>query len=154
MVEYAWLIPVFPLVAFLVIVRHQAVEGASGYVAVAGSLRPLRTGAAGLRESALGAHLESSSTGWCWRAGLGPRATAGAGTSHCEWGSWWTRWHVMLLVVTSVGFCDLLPQGYMHGRGLQPVLPSSLFCASMLGLRWPTTCSRCHPWVVGLCSFC
>ena len=96
MIEFAWLIPVFPFAAFVVIsFVTRRWKQLSGYVAVAGILAAFLLALPVFGEVLAGAHIESaSSTGCPWRA-AGPR------TRCCGWASWWIPLTAMMLVVVT-----------------------------------------------------
>ncbi|MGE5619325.1 MAG: NADH-quinone oxidoreductase subunit L [Sphingomonadaceae bacterium] len=150
MIELAWLIPVFPLMAFLVIsflTRHWRLL--SGYVAVAGIGASFLLALPIFQEVLAGAHLERQLT-WLPLAGRGNALAMGFAVDPLT--------AVMLLVVTSVAALVIFySQGYMHGDpGYSRYFAFiSLFSASMLGLVLANNLLTLYVFweLVGLCSY-
>jgi NADH-quinone oxidoreductase subunit L len=129
MIEWAWLIPVFPFVAsVLIFLVFRPWKRFSGYIAVAGILASLLLALPVFGEVLAGKHIEGSLQ-WLPLAGQDHGLEVGFMVDPLT--------AVMLIVVTIVSLLVIVySQGYMHGD------PSysryfafiSLFCMSMLGL--------------------
>ncbi len=121
------LIPLFPLLAFVVLIffgRRFMRLGAWVSVAALASSCLVTLSLWGLVRSGrwLGVH-------WAWLSETSPRWTVGLRVDGLSW--------VMLVIVTLVGtMIQLYSIGYMHGdvRYSRYFAYVSLFCASMLGL--------------------
>ena len=150
MIEYAWLIPVFPFAAFVLIsFVFRPWRQFSGYVAVAGILASFLLAVPVFQQVLGGAHIEKAFT-WLPLAGTGNGLEIGFMVDPLT--------AIMLVVVTSVSFMVILySQGYMHGDpGYSRYFAFiSLFCVSMLGLVLANNLLVLYMfWEgVGLCSY-
>ena len=150
MIEYAWLIPVFPFAAFVLIsFVFRPWRQFSGYVAVAGILASFLLAVPVFQQVLGGAHIEKAFT-WLPLAGTSNGLEIGFMVDPLT--------AIMLVVVTSVSFMVILySQGYMHGDpGYSRYFAFiSLFCVSMLGLVLANNLLVLYMfWEgVGLCSY-
>ncbi|MHB8991946.1 MAG: NADH-quinone oxidoreductase subunit L [Chloroflexota bacterium] len=150
MIEWAWLIPVFPLAAFLVIsFLTRPWRQFSGYVAVAGIVASFLLALPIFQEVLSGAQLERQFA-WLPLAGSEHALELGFQVDPLT--------AVMLLVVTSVAALVIVySQGYMHGDpGYSRYFAFiSLFTMSMLGLVLANNLLALYIFweLVGLCSY-
>ena len=150
MIEYAWLIPVLPFAAFVVIsFVTRPWKSLSGYVAVAGIFAAFLLSVPVFQEVLAGAHLERQFT-WLPLAGTSGGLQLGFQVDPLT--------AIMLIVVTSVSTLVIFySQGYMHGDpGYSRYFAFiSLFCMSMLGLVLANSLLGLYLfWEgVGLCSY-
>ncbi|MCL4531914.1 MAG: NADH-quinone oxidoreductase subunit L, partial [Actinobacteria bacterium] len=150
MIEYAWLIPVFPFAAFVLIsFVFRPWKQFSGYVAVAGILASFLLAVPVFQQVLGGAHIEKAFT-WLPLAGSSNGLEIGFLVDPLT--------AIMLIVVTSISFLVILySQGYMHGDpGYSRYFAFiSLFCVSMLGLVLANNLLVLYMfWEgVGLCSY-
>jgi len=156
MIEYAWLIPVFPFAAFVLIsFVFRPWKQFSGYVAVAGILASFLLAVPVFQQVLGGAHFEKALT-WLPLAAL----PGGGGEAPALQVGFLVDplTAIMLIVVTAVSFVVILySQGYMHGDpGYSRYFAFiSLFCVSMLGLVLANNLLVLYMfWEgVGLCSY-
>ncbi|HEX9016258.1 MAG TPA: NADH-quinone oxidoreductase subunit L [Chloroflexota bacterium] len=129
MIEYAWLIPVFPFAAFvLIFFAFRFWKGFSGYVAVAGILASFLLALPVFGEALAGKTIERT-INWLPLAGGNHALEIGFMVDPLT--------AIMLVVVTTVSLLVIFySQGYMHGDGgySRYFAFISLFCMSMLGL--------------------
>lgn len=133
MIQYAWLIPVFPFVAsVLIFFVFRFWKQFSGYVAVAGILASFLLALPVFGEALGGAHIEKTFN-WLPLAGENHALEIGFMVDPLT--------AVMLVVVTTVSLLVIFySQGYMSGEhGLDPGYSRyfafiTLFCTAMLGL--------------------
>jgi NADH-quinone oxidoreductase subunit L len=129
MIEYAWLIPVFPFVAsVLIFFVFRFWKQFSGYVAVAGILASFLLAIPVFGEVLAGKHMEGT-INWLPLAGQNKALEIGFMVDPLT--------AVMLIVVTVVSLLVIFySQGYMHGDSdySRYFAFISLFCMSMLGL--------------------
>ncbi|HEX9082582.1 MAG TPA: NADH-quinone oxidoreductase subunit L, partial [Holophagaceae bacterium] len=129
MIEYAWLIPVFPFAAsVLIFFVFRFWKQFSGYVAVAGILASFLLALPVFGEALAGKHIEKSFE-WLPLADGKHALEIGFMVDPLT--------AVMLIVVTAVSLLVIFySQGYMHGDGGYPRYFAfiSLFCTAMLGL--------------------
>ncbi len=150
MIEYAWLIPVFPFAAFVLIsFVFRPWKQFSGYVAVLGILASFLLAVPVFQQVLGGAHIEKAFT-WLPLAGSTNGLEIGFIVDPLT--------AVMLIVVTSVSLLVIFySQGYMHGDpGYSRYFAFiSLFCVSMLGLVLANNLLVLYMfWEgVGLCSY-
>ena len=150
MIEWAWLIPVFPLVAFAVIsFATRPWRQFSGYVAVAGILAAFLLSVSVFGEALAGAHIEEQFN-WLPLAEAGRTLQIGFQVDPLT--------AIMLLVVSSVASLVIIySQGYMHGDpGYSRYFAFiSLFSMSMLGLVLANSLLVLYIFweLVGLCSY-
>jgi len=150
MIEWAWLIPVFPLGAFLVIsFVTRPWRQLSGYMAVAGIVASFFVALPVFGEVLAGAHIERQLT-WLPLAESGHALEVGFQVDPLT--------AIMLIVVTSVASLVIIySQGYMHGDpGYSRYFAFiSLFSMSMLGLVLANSLLGLYIFweLVGLCSY-
>ena len=151
MMQWAWLIPVFPLAAFLVIsFATRPWKRFSGYVAVGGILASFLLAVSVFGEALGGAHLEQQFN-WLPLADAANRALQiGFQVDPLT--------AIMLIVVTAVASLVIIySQGYMHGDpGYSRYFAFiSLFTMSMLGLVLANSLLVLYIFweLVGLCSY-
>jgi NADH-quinone oxidoreductase subunit L len=150
MIEYAWLIPVFPFAAFVLIsFVFRPWKQFSGYVAVAGIMASFLLAVPVFQQVLGGGHIEKAFT-WLPLAGSSNGLEIGFLVDPLT--------AIMLIVVTAVSFMVIIySQGYMHGDpGYSRYFAFiSLFCVSMLGLVLANNLLVLYMfWEgVGLCSY-
>jgi len=153
MIEYAWLIPLFPLAAFgLIAFGTKPWKQLSGYVAVAGILASLAIALAVFGEALSGARLERQFDWLPLANAIGQPIALPLGILVDPLTA------IMLVVVTSVSSLVIVySQGYMHGDpGYSRYFAFiSLFCMSMLGLVLANNLLALYIFweLVGLCSY-
>lgn len=128
MTEIAWLIPIIPVIAFVMIIAFgRRLPGEGAYVAIAGMLASLGMSIALAGQWFAQAHTEPFSKSANWMPGLSVNMGYGVDALSC----------VMLLVVTVVTSMVMIYSiGYMHGDKRYPRYFAylSLFAAAMLTL--------------------
>ncbi|XEC95333.1 NADH-quinone oxidoreductase subunit L [Paenibacillus tarimensis] len=148
--QYAWLIPVFPLVAFLIITAFgRSLRPVSITVALTASLAALLLSVLVLLEQ-LGDGVKEYSNGFTWMRLGDVQLYVGIEVSHLT--------SLMLLVVTLVSFLvNLYSIGYMHEDDRKSVFFGyiALFSFSMLGLVLSDNLLTMYVFweLVGVCSF-
>ena len=128
MTEIAWLIPIIPVIAFVMIIAFgRRLPGEGAYIAIAGMLASLGMSIALAGQWFAQAHTEPFSKSANWMPGLSVNMGYSVDALSC----------VMLLVVTIVASMVMIYSiGYMHGDKRYPRYFAylSLFAAAMLTL--------------------
>lgn len=128
MTEFAWLIPLIPVIAFVMIIAFgRRLPGEGAYIAIAGMLASLGMSIALAGQWFAQAHTEPFSKSANWMPGLNVNMGYSVDALSC----------VMLLVVTVVASMVMIYSiGYMHGDKRYPRYFAylSLFAAAMLTL--------------------